>query len=77
VLAAGEQLSAAIAEQRYRNTSLIGPVPCFYHKRAGVYRWQLIIRSADPRKLLDAHPLTSWQPAGLSVDYNLDPINLL
>jgi primosomal protein N' (replication factor Y) len=76
-LAAGEQLSAAIAEQRYRNTSLIGPVPCFYHKRAGVYRWQLIIRSADPRKLLDAHPLTSWQPAGLSVDYNLDPINLL
>lgn len=76
-LAAGEQLAAAIAEHRYRSTALIGPVPCFYHKRAGVYRWQLIIRAADPRRLLDAHPLTSWQPAGLSVDYNFDPINLL
>lgn len=76
-LAAGAQLTAAIAEQHYRNTSLIGPVPCFYHKRAGVYRWQLIIRAPDPRKLLEAHPITSWQPAGLSVDYNLDPINLL
>lgn len=75
--AAGEQLAAAIAEQHYRNTSLIGPVPCFYQKRAGVYRWQLIIRAADPRRLLEAHPLTSWQPAGLTVDYNLDPINLL
>jgi primosomal protein N' (replication factor Y) len=75
--AAGEQLAAAIAEQHYRNTSLIGPVPCFYQKRAGVYRWQLIIRAADPRRLLEAHPLTSWQPTGLSVDYNLDPINLL
>ena len=76
-LAAGEQLAAAIAAHNYRNTSLIGPVPCFYHKRAGIYRWQLIIRAPDPRRVLDAHPLTSWQPGGLSVDYNLDPINLL
>ena len=76
-LSAGEQLGTAIAEANYRNTSLIGPVPCFYHKRAGVYRWQLIIRAPDPRTVLEAHPLTSWQPTGLNVDYNLDPINLL
>lgn len=76
-IAAGEQLASAITAGAYRNTSLIGPVPCFYHKRAGVFRWQIIIRAPDPRLILEAHPLTSWQPAGLSVDFNLDPINLL
>ncbi len=76
-IAAGEQLVSAIAAGAYRNTSLIGPVPCFYQKRAGVYRWQIIIRAPDPRLILEEHPLTSWQPAGLKVDFNLDPINLL
>ncbi len=76
-LAAGEQLAGQIAENRYRNTSLIGPVPCFYQKRAGLYRWQLLIRGPDPRLVLKAHPLTSWQPSGLTVDLILDPINLL
>lgn len=75
--AAGEQLSAAIAAENYRNTSLIGPVPCFYQKRAGVFRWQLLIRSPDPRAVLEAHPLVSWQPPGLVVEITLDPINLL
>jgi len=75
--AAGEQLSAAIAAEKYRNTSLIGPVPCFYQKRAGVFRWQLLIRSPDPRAVLEAHPLVSWQPPGLVVEITLDPINLL
>lgn len=76
-LAAGEQLAGHIAEQHYRNTSLIGPVPCFYRKRAGVFRWQLLIRAPDPRIVLEAHPLTSWQPPGLVVDLVLDPVNLL
>ena len=48
-LAAGEQLRQWIDLENYRNTSLIGPVPCFYQKRAGYYRWQIIIRGPDPR----------------------------
>lgn len=76
-IAAGEQLFAAITSENYRNTSLIGPVPCFYQKRASVYRWQLLIRSPDPRAVLEAHPLVSWQPPGLVVEIILDPINLL
>lgn len=76
-LAAGQQLSSQIAAVNYRNTSLIGPVPCFYQKRAGLYRWQLIIRAPDPRVILDDHPLNSWQPSGLSVEFVLDPQNLL
>jgi len=42
-----------------------------------VYRWQLLIRSPDPRAVLEAHPLVSWQPPGLVVEIILDPINLL
>lgn len=76
-LSAGEQLGSAINAENYHNTSLIGPVPCFYQKRSGVYRWQLIIRAPDPRAVLEAHPIIPWQPVGLSIDYNLDPINLL
>lgn len=76
-LAAGEQLSRWIELENFRNTSLIGPVPCFYQKRAGYYRWQLIIRAPDPRVVLEAHPLTSWQPASLVVEVTLDPLNLL
>lgn len=74
---AGEQLRQWIEAEGYRNTSLIGPVPCFYQKRAGYYRWQVIIRGPDPGLVLESHPITTWQPAGLLVDTILDPINLL
>ncbi len=76
-LSAAEQLTQWINEEKYYATSLIGPVPCFYAKRAGYYRWQILLRSPDPRMLLRAHPLTSWQPGGLQVDLVLDPLNLL
>mgnify|MGYP001086388597 CR=1 FL=1 len=79
-MAAGEQLAGQIAENRYRNTSLIGPVPCFYQKRAGVYRWQLVISvglmltasigaTAGPylMKVAIDRYITRHDPAGLQV----------
>ncbi len=75
--AAGEQLRQWIELESYRNTSLIGPVPCFYQKRAGYYRWQVIIRGPDPGLVLETHPISTWQPASLLVDSILDPMNLL
>lgn len=76
-LAAGEHLQHWLDTENYRNTSLIGPVPCFYQKRGGYYRWQVILRAPDPRVVLEQNPLTAWQPAGLLVDVILDPLNLL
>ncbi len=76
-LAAGEQLQHWIEAENYRNTSLIGPVPCFYQKRSGYYRWQVIIRAPDPRVVLEQHPISTWRSAGLLVDLTLDPLNLL
>ncbi len=76
-LAAGEQLRHWIDTENYRNTSIIGPVPCFYQKRSGYFRWQVIIRAPDPRLVLEHHPLTTWQNPGLLVDISLDPLSLL
>ena len=49
---------------------LIGPVPCFFHKRKGEYRWHVIIRAPDPAKFI---PETL--PKGWIVD--IDPVSLL
>lgn len=36
---------------RYQ-TELIGPVPCFFSKLGGIFRWQIILRGPDPVSLL-------------------------
>ena len=58
-------------------SNIIGPAPCFFQKRAGVYRWQIILRGPDPLRILQNHPLAEWQPAGVRVGITVDPINLL
>jgi primosomal protein N' (replication factor Y) len=48
----------------------IGPVPCYFRKIRGRYRWQIVLRSPDPTKILpDAFP------EGWRVD--IDPVSLL
>ncbi|MEJ2212087.1 MAG: primosomal protein N' [Anaerolineae bacterium] len=50
---------------------VIGPVPCFFHRLGGKYRWQIVLRGPDPRALLRDVAL----PRGWRVD--VDPLNLL
>lgn len=76
-LAAGEQLNYWIESEKIPGTSLIGPVPCFYQRRAGYYRWQILVRGPDPRVLLAQHPLKTWVPAGMMVDVTVDPTRVL
>jgi primosomal protein N' (replication factor Y) len=65
----GEVLRGRI-EQDHPGASLIGPVPCFYRRIRGEYRWQIVIRSADPRPLIPIELDTAW-----TVD--VDPVSLL
>jgi len=51
--------------------SLIGPSPAFIQRVRGRYRWQIILRGADPVRLLSEIPI----PQGWIVD--IDPVNLL
>ena len=75
--AAGEQLRFWLETGGFTDTSLIGPVPCFYQRRAGLYRWQIVLRGSDPARILIEHPLATWQPPGMIVDATIDPGNLL
>jgi primosomal protein N' (replication factor Y) len=51
-------------------TGLIGPAPCFFMRIRGEYRWQVVIRSQDPVKLIPDE-----LPEGWIVD--VDPVSLL
>ena len=51
--------------------SLIGPAPAFIHRLRGRFRWQLILRGAEPSALLSELPI----PQGWTVD--VDPIGLV
>jgi primosomal protein N' (replication factor Y) len=52
------------------DTTLFGPSPAYAQRVRGRFRWQIVIRSPDPNRLLSGLPL----PQGWSVD--LDPVSL-
>jgi primosomal protein N' (replication factor Y) len=55
---------------RHTQSAIIGPVPCFYQRVSGYYRWQLIIRGPDPLKIIEGRAL------GEAI-VTVDPVNLL
>lgn len=61
-----EKLSAIGGQQ----SAVIGPVPCFFAKVGGYYRWQIVLRGANPRELLRDVRLDGWR-------VEVDPISLL
>jgi len=48
------RLQAVIAAQERRATTLIGPVPCFFARLNGIYRWQIVLRGPQPEAILKA-----------------------
>ncbi len=64
------KLAALIQSGKRVETSLIGPVPAFFSKLGGFYRWQILVRGPDPISLLRGLPLTNWR-------VEVEPISLL
>jgi primosomal protein N' (replication factor Y) len=64
------QVQAWIQQETRRATELIGPVPCYFARLAGVYRWQIVLRGPDPASLLRNRPLDNWR-------VEIDPVSLL
>ena len=58
-------------QRRSLPVSLIGPAPCFFSRSQGRYRWQIVLRAAEPLALLRQVAL----PQGWRID--VDPVNLL
>jgi primosomal protein N' (replication factor Y) len=53
---------AALLQRRietggFSATDLIGPVPCFFRKEAGYFRWQVIVRGPNVNHVLEAQSL--------------------
>jgi primosomal protein N' (replication factor Y) len=71
---AAERMKQLIIEERDRqgitDLNCIGPAPAFIHRRRGRYRWQLVLRGADPSAVISRIPI----PQGWTVD--IDPVGL-
>lgn len=70
---AGE-LAARLRGVLNKETTMIGPVPCFFAKVGGMYRWHIILRGSDPVALLRDRSLEN-RMKGWRVE--VDPISLL
>ena len=43
------------------STHIIGPVPPFYARLKGEYRWQIILRGPDPSSVIRGRQLRDWR----------------
>ncbi len=64
------RISRDIETEKRIQTDLIGPVPGFYSKVGGWYRWQIVVRGPDPVALLRGKMLPGWR-------VEVDPVSLL
>ncbi|MBI2331357.1 MAG: hypothetical protein HYU84_04200 [Chloroflexi bacterium] len=65
-----DKLKVRLEAEGRRQTELIGPVPCFFAKENGEYRWQVVLRGPDPTAVLKDLRLNDWR-------VEVDPINIL
>ncbi len=59
-----------IANREGVQSAIVGPVPCFYAKLNGQYRWQIVLRGNEPESLLKDHIPAGWR-------IEVDPASLL
>ena len=68
--ALSDKLKQALIDQNRSETSLIGPVPCFFARMGGIYRWQVILRGPDPASFLRGQIPDGWR-------VEVEPVSLL
>ncbi|MCJ7626442.1 MAG: primosomal protein N' [Anaerolineaceae bacterium] len=64
------QVKHWIEKGAHSATEIIGPVPCFFARVKGYYRWQIILRGPNPVGILQGQPLGEWR-------VEVDPASLL
>jgi primosomal protein N' (replication factor Y) (superfamily II helicase) len=68
------RLEPSLSSERGRLITMAGPVPGFFAKVGGVYRWQIILRGPDPVRLLQEQAAGAWLK---DWRVEVDPISLL
>jgi primosomal protein N' (replication factor Y) (superfamily II helicase) len=66
----GDQVGRILSDRPDPRPALIGPAPCFFSRLEGKYRWQLVLRGANPGGYLDGLRLEGWR-------VEMDPGSLL
>jgi primosomal protein N' (replication factor Y) len=59
-----------LAQAQVSATQVTGPVPCFFARLNGMYRWQIILRGPDPAAVLRDQDFRDWR-------VEVDPPSLL
>jgi primosomal protein N' (replication factor Y) len=59
------QIQSWIAQSSQTMTEMIGPLPCFFARVGGDYRWQIVLRGSDPVTVLRGQNLS---PARVEID---------
>lgn len=69
-----DTLGKLLVSGNWKQTTMIGPVPSFFAKIGGYYRWQIVLRGPDPVLMLREDPVPRWL-----TDWRVeaDPISLL
>ena len=52
----GSALEGWIKTEGYRATHLVGPVPAYFSRIRGEYRWQILLKGPNPLDLVRGHP---------------------
>ncbi|MEZ0395036.1 MAG: primosomal protein N' [Anaerolineales bacterium] len=65
-----EKIKQQLAAGDYRQTTLIGPAPCFFSRLEGLYRWQIILRGPQPEGTVREMNLDDWR-------VEVEPLSLL
>jgi len=70
------RLKYELEAQERTQTTLVGPVPCFFSKLRGEYRWQIVLRGPNPVEFLRGQSFYSQRGlSGWRVE--VDPTSLL
>jgi len=64
------EIKQLLTTENRKQTTVIGPVPAFFSKVDGAYRWQIILRGPEPESLLRGRDLRDWR-------VEVDPVSLL
>ena len=68
------RLRETLAAPQWKLVTMIGPVPSFFAKIGGFYRWQIVLRGSDPVPLLREGLVQTWLK---DWRVEVDPISLL
>lgn len=64
------RLKARLEAKGRLQTTLVGPVPCFFSRLRGEYRWQIVLRGPNPVEVLQDQRFDGWR-------VEVDPVSLL